>query len=89
MKKHPLYKILKASESREAFEKVLKVILTEKEEEMIRERLRIFEALDRGLSQREVAKEIGCSVVTVTRGAKAYRDNKKTVKQFLNILQSE
>jgi Trp operon repressor len=50
---------------------------------MMLERWRIFDAFDRGCSQREVAKEVPCSIVTATRGAKVYRDNKDVVKKHL------
>ena len=52
---------------------------------MMTERWKIFDAFDRGLSQREVAKEVPCSIVTATRGAKVYRDNREAVKKYLEI----
>ena len=50
------------------------------------ERWKIFEALDKGLSQRDVAKTVPCSIVTATRGAKVYRENKETVKKYLKLV---
>ena len=44
---------------------------------------RIFPAVDRGLSQREVSKDMPSSVVTATRGAKVFRENKEEIARFL------
>ncbi len=83
---HPLYIILKKVKSEEEFLELLNITLTEKEQEMILERWQILAALEEGLSQREVAKKVNCSVVTVTRGAKAYREQKENIKKWLSFL---
>ena len=64
------------------------VFFTEKEREMLVERLQIFEELARGATQREVAAKIGCSVVTVMRGAKAYRQYQAVIDRWLGALRT-
>jgi Trp operon repressor len=64
-------------------EALLQVFLTENEREMLNERLAIFRELAKGASQREVASTLGCSVVTVTRGAKVYRQHKAVIDRWL------
>lgn len=63
----------------------LNAFFTDKEREMLTERLHIFRLLGEGKTQREVAAELGCSVVTVTRGAKAYRAHHVFVEQCLAL----
>ena len=86
---HPLYLILQQVQNESEFQEILDITLTEKEQAMILERWQILSALDEGHSQREVAKQVDCSVVTVTRGAKAYRDNKTSIQKWLKIIQNK
>ncbi|MGB0521612.1 MAG: Trp family transcriptional regulator [Flammeovirgaceae bacterium] len=83
---HPLYTAIQHIKSQEEFMELLEITLTDKEREMILERWRIFKAIDEGKSQREVAKAVGCSVATATRGAKAYRKFGKRVKYWLSVM---
>lgn len=68
---------------------MIDLTFTEHERAMMLERWRIFDALDRGLSQRDVSKEVPCSIVTATRGAKVYRENREAIKKYLKILRGE
>ncbi len=86
---HPLYKVLKNLESENEFLELLEITFTEKEREMMLERWRIFSATEKGLSQREVAKQVKCSVATATRGAKAFRQNKEQIQKWLEIIREE
>ena len=81
-----MYKAIKEVSTQEEFLELLEITFTDKEREMIVERWRIFKAIDEGKSQREVAKSVGCSVVTATRGAKAYRNHKTRVKHWLDVM---
>lgn len=83
-----LYQLFKSTTTESEFNELLKLTFTEHERDMMNERWRIFDAFDRGLSQREVAKEVPCSIVTATRGAKVYRENKAAVKKFLEVWRS-
>ncbi|MFT5917933.1 MAG: Trp operon repressor [Flammeovirgaceae bacterium] len=89
MKTHPIYKVLKRLESEEEFLEFIDITFTEKEREMMLERWRIFSAIEKGLSQREVAKQVECSVATATRGAKAFRQNKDQIQKWLGIMQEK
>ena len=81
-----LYEIIKQAGSEKEFSKICEITFTEKELEMIEERWKIFSLLKKGYTQREAAKELNCSVVTVTRGAKAYRKYQKTIDSYLNTI---
>ena len=84
-----LYKLFKSVSNEADFETLLKLTFTEHERALMLERWRIFDALDRGLSQREVSKDVPCSVVTATRGAKVYRGNKEEIERFLPAWRAE
>lgn len=78
-----LYKLFQSSLSEQDFDELLLLTFTENERQMMLERWRIFDAFERGCSQREVAREVPCSIVTATRGAKVFRENKEGVKRHL------
>ncbi|MCC6278993.1 MAG: hypothetical protein IT262_00230 [Saprospiraceae bacterium] len=80
-----LYQLFQSAGTETAFNELLDLTFTENERAMMLERWRIFDALDRGLSQREVAKDVPCSIVTATRGAKVYRDNRDAIRKYLEI----
>jgi Trp operon repressor len=80
-----IYQLFQNAGSKESFYELLELTFTEHERAMMIERWKIFDALDRGLSQREVAKEVPCSIVTATRGAKVYRAHKTAIKKYLEI----
>lgn len=81
-----LYQLFQSTRSEKEFNQLLDLTFTEHERAMMAERWRIFDALDRGLSQREVSKEVPCSIVTATRGAKVYRENREAIKKYLEII---
>lgn len=80
-----LFELFKSARTEAEFNELLNLTFTEHERDMMVERWKIFDAFDRGLSQREAAKEVPCSIVTATRGAKIYRDNRDAVKKYLEI----
>jgi len=80
-----LYQLFESTQSEAAFHELLQLTFTEHERAMMLERWRIFDALDRGLSQREVAREVPCSIVTATRGAKVFRENKEIIQKYLPL----
>lgn len=85
-----LYALFKAaSESERSFDELLQLTFTESERAKILERWRIFDACDRGLSQREVAREVPCSIVTATRGAKNFRENKAAIQELLKLFRQK
>lgn len=80
-----LYQLFQSTRSEKEFNELLNLTFTEHERAMMVERWRIFDALDRGLSQRDVSKEVPCSIVTATRGAKVYRENRDAIKKHLEV----
>ncbi len=54
----------------------LEALLPPYEQQEIAHRLQIFELLAEGVPQREVAKQVGVGVATVTRGSKALQAGK-------------
>jgi Trp operon repressor len=83
------YQLFQSAPSEPAFNELLQVTFTEHERDLILERWRIFDAFDRGLSQREVAKEVPCSIVTATRGARVYRENKAVIQKYLEVFRTQ
>jgi len=80
-----LYQLFQSARSEAEFEELLRLTFTEHERDLMLERWRIFDASDRGLSQREVSREVPCSIVTATRGAKVYRENREAIQKYLAI----
>ena len=80
-----LYQLFQSIRSEEEFHELISITFTEHERDMMIERWRIFDAFDQGKSQREVAKEVPCSIVTSTRGAKVYRQNRDVIQKYLKI----
>ena len=52
-------------------EKLLSALLTDKEQHDIANRIRIFDLLARGVTQREISEQLGVGIATVSRGARA------------------
>lgn len=62
---------------------ILDALLTESELREIDNRIRIFEMLLAGASQREIAAQLGVGIATVSRGAQAFRHTSEPVLQRL------
>lgn len=62
---------------------VLEDILTPAEMLDIHQRLNIVESLSRGVSQREVAKELGVSVAKVNRGSRILQFGTGKLRKYL------
>lgn len=52
-------------------EALLSALLTDREQHEIANRIRIFDLLARGVTQREISEQLGVGIATVSRGAKA------------------
>lgn len=52
---------------------LLQGLLSNKEQDDIEKRLKIFKMLEKGTSQRQIASQLGVGIATVTRGAQAYK----------------
>lgn len=78
-----LYRLFTSVTSTQELDQLLDLTFTESERNKIMERWRIFDACDRGLTQREIAKQVPCSIVTATRGAKIFKNNKEVIQRML------
>ncbi|MBI4653087.1 helix-turn-helix domain-containing protein [Candidatus Kuenenbacteria bacterium] len=63
----------------------LEDILTPKEFEEIVTRWQIIKQLSKGVPQREIAKNLGTSIATITRGSRELRDKKGGFWKVLKI----
>jgi len=60
-------------QDREALEEALRDLLTPAELTEVINRLQILRMLEAGMPQREIAKQLGVGIATVTRGARALK----------------
>ena len=67
----PVVKYLMAQTSAERMSEALEGLLTPYEQQELINRLQIFELLSQGVSQRQVAQQLGVGIATVTRGSRA------------------
>ena len=56
-------------------EKLLSALPTDKEQHDIANRIRIFDLLDRGITQRDISEQLGVGIATVSRGARAMQSH--------------
>ena len=56
-------------------ERLLQALLTDKEQQDIANRIRIFDLLNQGITQREVSDQLGVGIATVSRGAKVMQNH--------------
>lgn len=54
---------------------LLDALLTDKEKQDIANRIRIFDLLEQGVTQREISEQLGVGIATVSRGAKAIQSH--------------
>ena len=67
---------LLAQKSAEEMEEVLRGLLTPSELLEVANRLQIFAMLEQGVPQRQIARKLGVSIATVTRGSNALKSRK-------------
>ena len=58
-----------------AIDELFTALLTDKEQQEIANRIRIFDLLERGITQREISEQLGVGIATVSRGAKAMQSH--------------
>lgn len=67
-------------------EAVLSALLTDKELQDIANRVRIFDLLQQGVTQRVISQQLGVGVATVSRGAKALqRQQNHAIDKLLRV----
>jgi len=68
---------LLAQETAQELEEVLRGLLSSSELLDVAKRLQIFEMLQQGIPQRQIAENLGVGIATVTRGSNAMKSRKK------------
>ena len=68
---------LLVQETAEELEEVLRRLLTPSELLDVANRLQIFEMLEQGIPQRQIAEKLGVGIATVTRGSNAMKSRKE------------
>ena len=84
--KKELVKVLASIKDEATMNEFLADLLTGAEIEELPKRLQIIKQLDKGVSQREVAKNLGVGIATVTRGAKELKNKKGGFRKILDLL---
>ena len=69
----PVVNYLMAQTTEEHMSAALEGLLTPYEQQELINRLQIFELLSQGVSQRQVAQQLGVGIATVTRGSRAFQ----------------
>jgi TrpR family trp operon transcriptional repressor len=67
----PVVNYLMTQTTEEHMSAALEGLLTTYEQQELINRLQIFELLSQGVSQRQVAQQLGVGIATVTRGSRA------------------
>lgn len=62
---------------------ILSNLLTPQEREELAVRLQVFKKLMKGENQRDIAKDLGISIATVTRGSRELKYGKPGLKKVL------
>lgn len=68
---------LLAQETAEQMKEALRELLTSNELLDVANRLQIFEMLEQGVPQRQIAEKLGVGIATVTRGSNAMKIRKE------------
>ena len=76
------HKLISRSLEKGQIETLLKTLLTPQELEKITERINILELLMQNKTQRQIAKQLGISITTVTRGNKILEENQEIKSYF-------
>ncbi|MBR7887760.1 helix-turn-helix domain-containing protein [Marinomonas sp. A79] len=72
-----LVQFLTTSSDTMVLEKRLKALLTPNEISEMQRRLQILSLLEQGIPQRDIAKQLGVGIATVTRGSRALKELKE------------
>ncbi len=64
---------------------ILAALLTDKELQDIANRVRIFDLLQHGVTQRAISQQLGVGIATVSRGAKALQRQEDAINKLLKV----
>lgn len=67
-----LLTLLSTTDDKARLAQILDALMTDKEQQELINRLRIFALLHQGDTQREISAQLGVGIATVSRGAKAF-----------------
>jgi TrpR family trp operon transcriptional repressor len=67
-------------------EGLIKELFTEKELNNLSSRWEIVKLLDRGLTQRKIAKDLHLSLCNITRGSKELNKKNSAIKKILKLI---
>lgn len=70
-----------------SLDRLLRALLTPAELREIPNRLKITQLLRQGMAQRDIAKQLGVGIATVTRGSKALPDIERQLEQLKKPLE--
>lgn len=77
-----LVELLLTAKHAECMHELLVTLLTDAEQRELPKRLEIMRLLKQGLPQREIAKQLGVGIATVTRGAKLEQDLDSIIEKY-------
>ncbi|WP_296405794.1 Trp family transcriptional regulator [Psychrobacter sp.] len=87
---HSLLQHLAELSDRQEIQSLLAALLTDKELQDIANRVRIFDLLEQGVTQRVIAQQLGVGIATVSRGAIALkRYEQEAIKELLKVHRRE
>jgi len=73
-----LIEFLREADDDAVLEQRLKALLTPNEVKEMQHRLQILSLLEQGIPQRDIAKQLGVGIATVTRGSRALKELKES-----------
>ena len=82
--KKDLIKVFLSIKQERLMDKFLEDLLTPAELEEIIQRWQVVKMLHKGVPQRQIAKELGVSISTVTRGSRELRDKNGGFRKILD-----
>ena len=76
-------RVLSKIDDQELIEEFLSSILTKKELEDLSSRWELVKLLDKGISQRKIAKDLHLSLCKITRGSKELKKENSALKRII------
>ena len=84
----PIAQVLSKINDQKLIEEFLSSILTKKELEDLSSRWELVKLLDKGISQRKIAKDLHLSLCKITRGSKELKKENSALKRIIKEINS-
>ena len=84
-----LSRALAATNDSDLIENFLRSLLTEYEIDEVTKRWELVKLIDDGMSQRNIAKELGLSLCKITRGSRELKKENSAFKRMIGIYQDQ